>query len=155
MVAVRASPVVLRDSAFLASVALAGMEAFVGALPTIFGVGTLLARIPLGDIEVAVEASPVVLSVAAFAAVSLGVVEVTVVASPAVFGVAAFAAVTFGIVPPVSGIGPASATLHGVSGRIAEVASGACPVIFSVFAGAGIALVYLLLAILALPAHLI
>lgn len=95
------------------------------------------------------------MSVSAFAAVSLSVVKVTVVASPAVLGVAAFAAVTFGIVPPVSWIGAASAALHGVASRVAEVASGAGPVVFCVFAGAGIALVYLFLAILALPAHLI
>lgn len=131
------------------------MEAFIGTLPAIFCVGALLACVAFGHVEVTVEASPVVLGVSAFAGVSLCVVEITVVASPTIFGVSAFAAVTFWVVPPVCRVGASAASLHGVAGRVAEVASGAGPVVFCVFAGTCIALVYVFFAILALPTHLI
>lgn len=129
------------------------MEAFIGTPPAIFGVGTFLASIAFGHVEVAVEAPPVVLGVSALAGVSLGVIEITVVASPTILSVSAFAGISFGVVPPVCRVGASAASLHSVAGWVAEVAGGACPVIFCVFAGTGVALVYVFFAILALPTH--
>jgi hypothetical protein len=123
-------------------------------VPAILPILALATRVSLGDIPVAILASPVALPVLALAGVPLGIVEVAVVAPPAVLPIAAFAGITLGGVPPVGGIVARAAALHGVAFWVADVAGRAGPVVLAVLAGsAGVAGLDVLFAVLAVPGH--
>lgn len=123
-------------------------------MPTILPILAFSARVSLGDIPIAILASPVVLAVVAFARVPLGIVEVAVVASPAVLPVATFARITLGCVPPIGGVVARPAALHAVALRITNMAGRAHPIVLAVLTcAARIARLDVLFAVLAVPRH--
>jgi hypothetical protein len=114
-----------------------------------------LARLKFSDIQIAVVASPVILYVTALAGLKLRVVEVTVVAAPASLDIAALAGLELGDKPPVLFIVAATTAFHVVAVGVADVASGAGPVVLNVVAlGTGLELGDVPLAIFAGPVFL-
>jgi hypothetical protein len=111
-----------------------------------------LARLEFSDIQIAVVASPVVLYVTTLASLKLRVVEVAVVAAPASLDIAALAGLELGDKPPVLFIVASTTAFHVVAVGVADVASGAGPVVLNVVAlGTGLELGDVPLAIFAGP----
>lgn len=102
-------------------------------MPVVLDVSAF-APLELRHISVTVLAAPVVFYVSALAFLEFRVVEITVVATPTILNVSAFASFELGNVPMVGLEHPKGASGHSVTVWVANMAGGAGPVVFDVFA---------------------